>query len=75
MAKLNTLEACFLFITHSKLRVCSANNKAGYFNNLACDWLSIVWAYSEQETENGPWSLGLMLTPCLDMDCLIVTGH
>ena len=27
-----------------------------YFSNPACDWLSIVWAYSEQETENGPWS-------------------
>ena len=23
-------------------------------NYLACDWLSIVWAYSKQETENGP---------------------
>ena len=22
--------------------------------NLVCDWLSIVWAYSEQETKNGP---------------------
>ena len=25
-------------------------------SNLAYDWLSIVWAYSEQETENGPRS-------------------
>ena len=40
-----------------KLRLCSANHRAGYFSNLACDWLSIVWAYSEQETENGPRSL------------------
>ena len=46
----------FLSLAWSKLRLCSANHRAGYFSNLACDWLSIVWAYSEQETENGPWS-------------------
>ena len=45
----------FLSLARSKLRLCSANHRAGYFSNLACDWLSIVWAYSEQETENGPW--------------------
>ena len=43
--------ARFLSLAQSKLRLCSANHRAG---NLACDWLSIVWAYSEQETENGP---------------------
>ena len=48
--------ARFLSLVRSKLRLCSANHRAGYFSNLACDWLSIVWAYSEQETENGPWS-------------------
>ena len=48
--------ARFLSIAWSKLRLCSANHRAGYFSNLACDWLSIVWAYSEQETEKGPWS-------------------
>ena len=48
--------ACFLSIGQSKLRLCSANHRAGYFSNLACDWLSIVWAYSKQETENGPRS-------------------
>ena len=42
-------------LARSNLRLCSANHRAGYFSNLACDWLSIVWAYSEQETENGPW--------------------
>ena len=47
--------ARFLSLARSKLRLCSANHRAGYFSNLACDWLSIVWAYSEQETENGPW--------------------
>ena len=29
------------------------------FSNLACDWLSIVWAYSEQETEDRSRSLML----------------
>ena len=53
--------ACFLSLARSKLRLCSANHRAGYFSNLACDWLSIVWAYSEQETENGP-STPLKLT-------------
>ena len=48
--------ACFLSLARSKLRLCSANHRAGYFSNLACDWLSIVWAYSEQETETGPWT-------------------
>ena len=48
--------ACFLSLAWSKLRLCSANHRAGYFSNLACDWLSIVWAYFEQETESGPWS-------------------
>ena len=46
--------ARFLSLTQSKLRLCLANHRAGYFSNLACDWLSTVWAYSEQETENGP---------------------
>ena len=44
----------FLPLTLSKFRLCSGNHRAGYFSNLACDWLSIVWTYSEQETENGP---------------------
>ena len=38
--------ARFLSLTQSKLRLCSANNRAAY--------LSTVWAYSEQETENRP---------------------
>ena len=40
-------------LVRSKLRLCSANHRTGYFSNLACDWLSIVWAYSEEETKNG----------------------
>ena len=47
--------ARFPSLAWSKLRLCLANHRAGYFSNLACDWLSIAWAYSEQETENGPW--------------------
>ena len=39
-----------------KFRLCSANPKPGYWSNLPCDWPSTAWAYSEQETENGPWS-------------------
>ena len=50
----NKSRAHFLSLARSKLRLCSANHRAGYFSNLACDWLSIVWAYSEQVTENGP---------------------
>ena len=46
--------ACFLSPTWSKLRLCSANHRAGYFSSLACYWLSIVWAYSKQDIENGP---------------------
>ena len=34
----------------------AANHSTGYFSNLACDSLSIVWANPEQETENGHWS-------------------
>ena len=54
--------ARFLSLAWSELRLCGANHRAGYFSNLACDWLSIVWAYSEQETENGPWSMARNVT-------------
>ena len=49
-------KACFLFLARSKLRLCSANHRSGYWSNLPCDWRSTAWAYFEQETENGPWS-------------------
>ena len=55
-ARSSLTRARFLSFARSKLRLCSANHRAGYFSNLACDWLSIVWVYSEQETENGPRS-------------------
>ena len=47
--------ARFLSLARSKLRLCSANHRPGYWSNLPCDWLSTAWAYSEQETENRPW--------------------
>ena len=56
LTRLCVTRARFLSLTRSKLRLCSANHRTGYFSNLACDWLSIVWAYSEQETEIGPRS-------------------
>ena len=46
--------AHFLSLARSKLRLCSANHRPGYWSNLPCDWPSTAWAYSEQETENGP---------------------
>ena len=55
LTEITLIRVCFLSLARSKLRLCSANHGAGYFSNLTCDWLSIVWAYSEQETENGPW--------------------
>ena len=48
------IRARFLSIARSKLRLCSANHRAGYFSDLACDLLSIIWVYSKQETENEP---------------------
>ena len=43
----------FPSLAKSKLRLCSANHRAGYFSNLAYDWLSIVSAYSKQDIEKG----------------------
>ena len=37
---------CFLSLAQSKLRLCSANHRPGYWSNLSCDWLSTAWAYS-----------------------------
>ena len=49
------IRARFLSLIQSKLRLCAANHRAGYFSNLACYWLRIVWTYSEHDSENGPW--------------------
>ena len=48
------IKAYFLSLAWSKLRLCSANHRPGYWSNLAYDWPSTAWAYSKQETENGP---------------------
>ena len=52
---MSVTRARFLSLARSKLRLCSANHRPGYWSNLPCDWPSTAWAYSEQETENGPW--------------------
>ena len=46
--------ARFLSLARSKLSLCSANHRSGYWSNLACDWPSTAWAYSEEETEIFP---------------------
>ena len=47
----------FLSLARSKLRLCSANHRPGYWSNLPCDWRSTAWASSKQETGNGPRSI------------------
>ena len=37
----------FLSLAWSKLRLCSANNRSGYWSNLPCDWPITAWAYSK----------------------------
>ena len=39
--------ARFLSLVRSKLRLCSANHRPGYWSNLPCDWPSTAWAYSQ----------------------------
>ena len=46
----------FLSLAWSKLRLCLANHRRGYWSNLPCDWPNTAWAYTEQETENRPRS-------------------
>ena len=50
----------FLSLARSKLMLCSTNHRAGYVSNMACDWLSIVWVYFEQGTENRPWTENIL---------------
>ena len=56
----------FLYLSHSKRRLCPANHRPSYWSNLPCDWLSTVLAYSEQKTENGPWN---------QLRCRVASGH
>ena len=37
-------QGTFLSLAWSKLRLCSANHRPGYWSNLPCDWLSVAWA-------------------------------
>ena len=41
------IRACFLSLARSKLRLCSASHRPGYWSNPPCDWPSTAWAYSE----------------------------
>ena len=50
------IRARVLSLARSKLRLCSANHRPGYWSNLPCDWPITAWAYPEQETENGTWT-------------------
>ena len=59
----------FLSSARSKLRLCPANHRPGYWSNLPCDWPSTAWAYSEQETENGP------LSDCLSVLHPVIIGE
>ena len=54
-SKPTVTRARFLSLTPGKLRLYSANHRPGYWSNLPYDWPSTASAYSEQETENGPW--------------------
>ena len=54
LAAIVLTRAHFLSLARSKLRICLANHRAGYWSNLSCDWPSTAWDYSEEETENGP---------------------
>ena len=64
------VRAHFLSLAQSKLILCSANNRPGYWSNLPCDWPSIAWAYSKQETENGPWSGITLVVLKLEYSCI-----
>ena len=48
---------CFLSLAQSKAQAVLGQSQGRLLQCLACDWWSIAWAYSENETENGPWSL------------------
>ena len=36
------------------LRQLFTNHRTGYLSNLACEWQSIIWVYSQKGTGNGP---------------------
>ena len=46
-----TIRARFLSLARSKLRLCSANHRPGYWSNLPCDWQSTAWARDRKWTQ------------------------
>ena len=80
---------CSLSLTRSKLRLCSANHRPGYWSNLPCDWPSTAWAYSHKRQKTGPenvvsWMAAifyfsrLRCVECRSVfhwDCLFHPGH
>ena len=46
--------ARFLSLARSKVSLCSANHRPGYWSNPPGYWLSTAWAYFKQERENRP---------------------
>ena len=56
------------FLSHalSKLRLCSANHRPGYWSNLPCDWPSTAWAYSYSKRKKmGPGLTKVGPGPCI----------
>ena len=67
------VRACFLYLAQSKLRLCSANHRPGYWSNLACDWLSIVWAYSKKRKKADPGLITLYLITIQSSQFVVVS--
>ena len=55
--------ARFLSLAQSKLRLCSANHRPGYWSNLPCDWLSTAWAYWILRARDRKQALAIMSEP------------
>ena len=53
--------ARFMSLAQSKLRLCSANHRAGYFSNLACGWLSLLRASDRKTFACGQFWLDLLI--------------
>ena len=67
-----------LSLAQSKLRLCSANHRPGYWSNPPCDWPSTVWDYSEWEKMRpGPThpAGGWWLVLCSRILCNCVHGN
>ena len=58
------IRAHFQSFARSKLRLCSANHRPGYWSNLPCDWLSTAWARDRK------WALVFVVTSECDLKFL-----